>query len=84
MRSTKPSSSCSTSFSSSTWKTGGEDAALAVRVATGRGSVRGGYLGRGITCGTMNPSYATLILWSQGSLALITHDGAWNTRDMGL
>ena len=56
VRSTKPFSSCSTSSSSSTWKTGGEDAAPAVRVATGRGSVRGGYLGRGMPCGTMNPS----------------------------
>ena len=62
MRSTKPSSSCTTSSSSSVWKTKGEDAAPAVRVATGRGSVRGGYLGRGMPCGIINPSYATLIL----------------------
>ena len=34
----------------------GEDATPAVRVAIGRGSVRGGYLGRGMPCGTMNPS----------------------------
>ena len=35
---------------------GGEDAAPAVRVATGRGSVSGEYLGKGMPCGTTNPS----------------------------
>ena len=35
---------------------GGEDAAPAVRVATDRGSVRGGYLRRGMPYGTMSPS----------------------------
>ena len=35
---------------------GGEDVALAARVATGRGSVSGEYLGRGMPCGTTNPS----------------------------
>ena len=35
---------------------GGEDVALAARVATGRGSVSGEYLRRGMPCGTTNPS----------------------------
>ena len=58
MRSTKLSSSRSTSSSSSTWKTGGggEDVSPVARVATGRGSVSGEYLGRGMPCGTTNPS----------------------------
>ena len=34
----------------------GEDVAHTARVATGRGSVSGEYLGRGIPCGTTNPS----------------------------
>ena len=58
MRSTKPSSSYSDSFSSSTCKTGGgggEDVTPAARVATGRGSMSGEYLGRGMPCGTNNP-----------------------------
>ena len=35
---------------------GGEDVALVARVATGRDSVSGEYLGRGMPCGTINPS----------------------------
>ena len=35
---------------------GGEDVAPAARVATGRGCVNGGYLGRWMSCGTINPS----------------------------
>ena len=35
---------------------GGEDVAPATRVATGRGCVNGGYLGRGMPCGIINPS----------------------------
>ena len=35
---------------------GGDDVALAARVATGRDSVSGEYLGRGMPCGTINPS----------------------------
>ena len=61
---------------------GGGDVAPAARVATGRGCVSGGYLGRRIPCGTTNPSWATLILWSRGSLALIMHLGAWNGREI--
>ena len=34
----------------------GEDVAPAARVATGKGSVSGEYLGRGMPCGTTNPS----------------------------
>ena len=52
VRSTKPSSPCSTSSSSSfTWKTGeggGEDVAGAVRLVTGSGFVSGEYMGRGM------------------------------------
>ena len=33
----------------------GEVVALAANVATGRGSVNGEYLGRGMPCGTTNP-----------------------------
>ena len=35
---------------------GGEDVAPAARVIIGRGSVSGEYLGRGMPCGTTNPS----------------------------
>ena len=35
---------------------GGEDVAPIARVAMGRGSVSGEYLGRGMPCGTTNPS----------------------------
>ena len=35
---------------------GGEDVALVARVATGRGFMSGEYLGRGMPCGTTNPS----------------------------
>ena len=35
---------------------GGEDVALAARLATGRGCVSGGYLRRGMPSGTTNPS----------------------------
>ena len=35
---------------------GGEDVAPVARVATGRGSVSGEYFGRGMPCGTTNPS----------------------------
>ena len=35
---------------------GGEDVALAAKVATGRGSMSGEYLGRGMSYGTINPS----------------------------
>ena len=34
----------------------GEDVAPVARVATGRGSMSGEYLGRGMSCGTTNPS----------------------------
>ena len=34
----------------------GEDVVPAARVITGRGSVSGEYLGRGMPCGTTNPS----------------------------
>ena len=34
---------------------GGEDVAPAARVAIGRDSVSGEYLGRGMPCGTINP-----------------------------
>ena len=37
-------------------KNRGEDVAPAARVATGKGSVSGEYLGRGMPCGTTNPS----------------------------
>ena len=37
-------------------KNRGGDVAPAVRVATGRGCVSGGYLGKGMPCGTTNPS----------------------------
>ena len=35
---------------------GGGDVAPGARVAIGRGCVSGGYLGRGMPCGTTNPS----------------------------
>ena len=35
---------------------GGEDVTPAAKVATGKGSVSGEYLGRGMPCGTTNPS----------------------------
>ena len=35
---------------------GGEDVVLVARVATGRGSTSGEYFGRGMSCGTTNPS----------------------------
>ena len=35
---------------------GGEDATPVARVATGRGCVSGGYIGRGMPCGTTNRS----------------------------
>ena len=57
--STKPSFSCCVSSTSSTCKTGGgggEDVASAARVATGRGSMSGEYLGRRMPYGTTNPS----------------------------
>ena len=38
------------------WGGGGEDVAPVARVATGRGSVSGEYLGRGMPYGTTNPS----------------------------
>ena len=38
------------------WGGGGEDVAPTARVATGRGCVSGGYLGKGMPCGTTNPS----------------------------
>ena len=56
MRSTKLSSSRSTSSSSSTWKTGGEDVAAAARLEMGRGFVSGEYLGRGMPYGITNLS----------------------------
>ena len=37
-------------------KNRGGDVAPAARVATGKGCVSGGYLGRGTPCGTTNPS----------------------------
>ena len=36
-------------------KNRGGDVAPAARVATGKGCVSGGYLGRGMPCGTTNP-----------------------------
>ena len=38
----------------------------------------------GMPSGTTNPSEATLMQWSRGSLALITHLGAWNAREIGV
>ena len=60
------------------------DGTPAERVATGSGWVSGVCMGRGMPSGTTNPSYATLMRWSRGSLALITHLGAWNAREMGV
>ena len=60
------------------------DGTPAERVATGSGWVNGVLVGSGMPLGTTNPSYATLMRWSRGSLALITHLGVWNTREMGV
>ena len=60
------------------------DGTPAERVATGSGWVNGVLVGNGMPLGTTNLSYATLMRWSRGSLALITHLGAWNTREMGM
>ena len=60
------------------------DGTLAKRVATGSGWVNGILVGSGMPLGTTNPLYATLMRWSRGSLALITHLGAWNTWEMGV
>ena len=54
------------------------------RVATGSGWVNDVLVGSGTPLGTTNPSKATLMRWSRGSLALITHFGAWNAREMGV
>ena len=56
VRSTKPSSSCSASSFSSTWRMGGRDVTPVARVATGSGWESGEYLGRGMPSGTTNPS----------------------------
>ena len=60
------------------------DGTPAERVATGNGWVNGVFMGRGMPSGTTNPSEATLMQWSRGSLALITHLGAWNVQEMGV
>ena len=56
VRSTKPSSHCSSSSSSSTWRMGEGDGTPAERVATSSGWVNGVFLGRGTPSGTTNPS----------------------------
>ena len=60
------------------------DGTPAERVATSSGWVNGVLVGSGTPSGTTNPSKATLMRWSRGSLALITHLEAWNAREMGV
>ena len=70
--------------SSSSRRTGCDEDAPTEGMPTKSGWVNGVPLGIGIPLGTMNPSWATLIRWSQGSLAFITHLGAWNAKEMSV
>ena len=60
------------------------DGTPAKKVATCSGWVNGVLVGSGTPSRTTNPSKATLMRWSRGSLALITYLGAWNAREMGV
>ena len=51
---------------------------------TKSGYIKGVPSGIGTPSGMTNPSKATLIRGRRGSLAFITHLGAWNPRDIGL
>ena len=46
--------------------------------------MNGVLVGSGMPSETTNPSEETLMQWSRGSLALITHLGAWNALEMGV
>ena len=46
--------------------------------------MNGVLVGSGMPSETTNPSEETLMQWSRGSLALITHLGAWNAQEMGV